>query len=57
MSAVINKIRKIRTILKSRDVILITVDNDNIVVDASDQSPDVVKNVATRFFRQAYKIK
>lgn len=57
MSVVMNKIRKIRTILKSRDVILITVDNDNIVVDASDQSPDTVKNVATRFFRQAYKIK
>lgn len=57
MSAIINKIRKIRTILKSRDVILITVDNDNIIVDASDQSPDVVKNVAAKFFRQAYKIK
>lgn len=54
--AVKNKIRRIITVLKDDTAIIITKHDNSIVVDACNQTPDKVKEIATRFFKQAYKL-
>lgn len=53
----IKKIKRALKVLKNDDAIIITSKSDLIVVDACNQPPDKVKEIATAFFRQAYNLK
>lgn len=56
MQAVLNKIKRVATILKNDDAIIITVSENALVVDACNKQPDELKRIAANFFKTVYKI-
>lgn len=51
-----NKLKQIKTILKSDDTILITINGGKMKVEGCNKTPSEIKDIATLFFKTAYKI-